>query len=175
MKPTQTSCTYYIRKILEKEYCRDLSIKFDPLNMGNLMILVLSHQNINIYIYTIYVNIHIYTHTPKFNSLPLKNDGTGRRSFPFGMANFQWRAVRLPVSIKQHVHDILLLTDTSWCSLTPPKTNMEPDLKMDPWKSRFLLETIICRFQPLNFGGVLPFRPFGRGTTPLRGLARHGY
>ena len=38
--------------------------------------------------------------------------------------------------------------------VTPPKTNIL-HLKMGaPWKRRFLLETIISRFQPLFFGGV---------------------
>ena len=36
--------------------------------------------------------------------------------------------------------------------LHPPKQTW--NLKMGPWKRRFLLETIISRFQPLTFGGV---------------------
>ena len=37
-------------------------------------------------------------------------------------------------------------------SVHPPKQTW--NLKMDPWKRRFLLETIISRFQPLILGGV---------------------
>ncbi len=37
---------------------------------------------------------------PKFNSSPLKNDGTGRRSFPFGMVYFQGRTIKLQVGMQ---------------------------------------------------------------------------
>ena len=44
-------------------------------------------------------------------------------------------------------------------SLHPGKLTW--NLKMNPWKRRFLLETIIFRFQPLVFGGVKPIFFFG--------------
>ena len=44
------------------------------------------------------------------------------------------------------------------------------NLKMNPWKRRFLLETIIFRFQPLVFGGgggVLTFPPAPISNLPF--------
>ena len=49
---------------------------------------------------------------------------------------------------------------TDWVDFTPPKTNMEPD-GGDPWKRRFLLETIIFMFQMSFFEMFLGVYEFG--------------
>ena len=56
--------------------------------------------------------------------------------------------------LKGHHLDLILLVQLGFPGVKKPrKTNMV-HLKMNPWKGRVLLETIIFRFQPLVFGGV---------------------
>ena len=53
--------------------------------------LVVGIHNIGKYLTNRQLHSWELTYTPpKFNSLPLKNDGTGRRSFPIGEGNFSW-------------------------------------------------------------------------------------
>ena len=82
--------------------------------------------------------------------------------------------IALPIS-KTHLGGVVMVQLPSFREIHPPKQTAGCNLKMgDPWKRRFLLETIISRFDVNFFGcsflldlfwlGILIFWKLKEGT-----------